>query len=909
MDSHDPSPSPSNNRDWFFPAPSPSFIHSHRHHLHKPPTRKFSTYRTHSNTLTTTPPSQTTPSSSYRDLKYARFRRRTNFPKHYETSPTPEVAVSPLQIDETSKRSNKFTELVDSRLKFRWQMAFLVAVLIMSFSSLVHKNISLQNQTSDLQAQITKLNGRLQVCNLLQPMDFDDQDPQESVKIPNKRLKSISLIVSVTILSIPFLFLKYVEYISKSRSPDKSKEEASLNKQLAYKVDVFLSVRPYSKPLALLVATLLLIGVGGLALFGVTDDSLADCLWLSWTYVADSGNHANTEGVGPRLVSVSISFGGMLIFAMMLGLVTDAISEKFDSLRKGKSEVVKKDHTLILGWSDKLGSLLNQLAIANESLGGGIVVVMAERDKEEMELDIAKMEFDFRQTSVICRSGSPLILADLKKVSVSKARAIIVLAEDGNADQSDARALRTVLSLTGVKDGLRGHIVVELGDLDNEVLVKLVGGDLVETVVAHDVIGRLMIQCARQPGLAQVWEDILGFENCEFYIKRWPQLDGMQFEDVLISFPDAIPCGVKSVSSGGKIILNPDDSYVLQEGDEVLVIAEDDDTYAPVPLPTVKEAPFIHISRPARKPQKILLCGWRRDIDDMIVVWRGNLPKALFVPNSLEKILLCGWRRDIEDMITVLDAFLAPGSELWLFNDVIEGVREQKLIDGGLDIERLMNITLVHREGNAVIRRNLESLPLESFDSILILADESVEDSAIQADSRSLATLLLIRDIQAKRLPFREAKASQGRKGSFSQGSWIGEMQQASDKSVIISEILDPRTKNLLSMSRISDYVLSNELVSMALAMVAEDRQINDVLEELFAEEGNEMHIRQADLYIEEGEELSFYEILLRARQRREIVIGYRSSNVEKAVINPPGKMEKRRWSAKDVFVVIAEKE
>lgn len=53
-----------------------------------------------------------------------------------------------------------------------------------------------------------------------------------------------------------------------------------------------------------------------------------------------------------------------------------------------------------------------------------------------------------------------------------------------------------------------------------------------------------------------------------------------------------------------------------------------------------------------------------------------------------------------------------------MFNEVVEGVREQKLIDGGLDIERLMNITLVHREGNAVIRRHLESLPLESFDSV-----------------------------------------------------------------------------------------------------------------------------------------------------------------------------------------------
>lgn len=55
-----------------------------------------------------------------------------------------------------------------------------------------------------------------------------------------------------------------------------------------------------------------------------------------------------------------------------------------------------------------------------------------------------------------------------------------------------------------MKEGLKGHVVVEMSDLDNEPLVKLVGGELIETVVAHDVIGRLMIQCALQPGLAQV---------------------------------------------------------------------------------------------------------------------------------------------------------------------------------------------------------------------------------------------------------------------------------------------------------------------------------------------------------------------------------------------------------------------
>nr|XP_029154618.1 ion channel CASTOR isoform X2 [Arachis hypogaea] len=763
-------------RDWFFP--SPSFFRSSSSQYGR---RFYSNPKPSSSH----PISNRPPAASASGIRH---RRRVKFARNPTPAPTPAPTQELPQISDAKNASKNNLSFLS---QFRCHLA-LATLTIAALLLLLLRNMHLQSQVKKLQGEILNLNLRLRAFHELDSMNItsstllDDHFSSENLR------RNLSLFFSFTLLFIPIFIFKYIDYVSKSRFSENISEQVSLNKQIAYRVDVFLSVHPYAKPLVLLVATLLLILLGGLALFGVTTEDLAHCLWLSWTYVADSGNHASSQGSGPRLVAVSISFGGMLIFAMMLGLVSDAISEKFDSLRKGKSEVVEQNHTLILGWSDKLGSLLNQLAIANESLGGGTVVVMAERDKEEMELDIAKMEFDFKGTSVICRTGSPLILADLKKVSVSKARAIIVLAEDGNADQSDARALRTVLSLTGVKERLRGHIVVELSDLDNEVLVKLVGGDLVETVVAHDVIGRLMIQCARQPGLAQVW--------------------------------------------------------------------------------------------------------------------KGSLPKDFVYPKSPERILFCGWRRDMEDMIMVLDASLAHGSELWMFNDVPEKEREKKLTEGSLDINRLENISLVNREGNAVIRRHLESLPLESFDSILILADESVEDSAIQADSRSLATLLLIRDIQARRLPY-EAMASQAHGGSFSKGSWIGEMKQASDKSVIISEILDPRTKNLLSMSKISDYVLSNELVSMALAMVAEDRQINDVLEELFAEEGNEMHIRQADLYLREGEELSFYEIMLRARQRREIVIGYRSVNAERAVINPPAKTERRKWSLKDVFVVITEKE
>lgn len=43
--------------------------------------------------------------------------------------------------------------------------------------------------------------------------------------------------------------------------------------------------------------------------------------------------------------------------------VSDAISEKVDSLKKGRSSVIESNHTLILGWSEKL--------VRNEKTGLG----------------------------------------------------------------------------------------------------------------------------------------------------------------------------------------------------------------------------------------------------------------------------------------------------------------------------------------------------------------------------------------------------------------------------------------------------------------------------------------------------------------------------------------------------------
>jgi len=159
-------------------------------------------------------------------------------------------------------------------------------------------------------------------------------------------------------LAVPLFLFKYIDQLRRrltnSVRERSGEEEVPLKKRIAYTVDVFFSGHPYAKLLALLLATIILIAWGGIALYVVSGSGFLESLWLSWTFVADSGNHADQVGLGPRIVSVSISSGGMLVFATMLGLVSDAISEKVDSWRKGKSEVIEINHILILGWSDKL---------------------------------------------------------------------------------------------------------------------------------------------------------------------------------------------------------------------------------------------------------------------------------------------------------------------------------------------------------------------------------------------------------------------------------------------------------------------------------------------------------------------------------------------------------------------------
>ena len=96
---------------------------------------------------------------------------------------------------------------------------------------------------------------------------------------------------------------------------------------------------------------------------------------------------------------------------------------------------------------------------------------------------------------------------------------------------------------------------------------------------------------------------------------------------------------------------------------------------------------------------------------------------------------------------------MVEGSELYLLCEVETEEREQRFLESRRARGRpdsLSNLKLQHKVGDLCSRRNLQSLPLSEFNSIIILADEGSTSDITDKDSRALATLLLIRNLQSE---------------------------------------------------------------------------------------------------------------------------------------------------------------
>ncbi|CAN5632479.1 lipoprotein [soil metagenome] len=425
-------------------------------------------------------------------------------------------------------------------------------------------------------------------------------------------------------------------------------------------------------------------------------------LFYSLLHALDPGTVAGDDGTWRYIVTMLLlTIAGLFIVSALIGVIAAGIDEKLAELRRGRSIVLERDHTVILGWSDSIFTIISELTIANESRNRPVVVVLADRDKVEMEDAIRAKVPDQRGTRVLCRSGSPMDLDDLRLSSHHSARSVIVLAPEGS-DDPDSEVIKTLLALTHEGTGEAG-IVAEIRNPTNLEAARLVGTERTVLLDIRDTVAKLLVQTSRQSGAAAVYTELFDYDGDEIYFLEQHALGALTYGDALLAFETASLIGL--IHDGVPSLNPPHDTLI---GNRTLILlAEDDDG-------------LDQLSTASVQPDLSLL---------------GTETPVVDVPT---RAVLIGWNDRAPIVLSELDKYAPPGSELTVLTTFGDPV-----------LPRLTNLAVTVVAGATTDRATLDRHVVDGLDQLIVLC-YSEHLGAQAADARTLVTLLHVRDILGK---------------------------------------------------------------------------------------------------------------------------------------------------------------
>lgn len=436
-------------------------------------------------------------------------------------------------------------------------------------------------------------------------------------------------------------------------------------------------------------------------------------IWVNLTHVLDPGTVGEHEDNWPfQLFMMTVTILGLVVISTLIGLVSNAIMDQIETLRKGRSFVIEEGHVLILGWSSKIFTIIPEIVLANENQRTGTIVILADMDKVKMEDEIRDKVGDTANTKVICRTGNPIDVHDLYIANPFETKSIIILDKDN--ENSDSQIIKTIVAIVTNPSRREEpyHITAEIENKKNYEVAKMVGGDEVELILSDEIISRIMVQTSRQSGLSVVYIELMDFGGDEIYFMEEPSLVGKTFREVLFAYHDSAIMGLQYADDS--VVVNPPMDTIFNEGDRVIGITEDDDTLIP------------------NSPQEI-------PIDESRIVYTEP------ARSRKEKIMIVGWNDRAKYIIKELDNYVAPGSLVKViskFDDAYKTVKDLSKV--------VKNITLEFEVHDTTDRETLQELNLSEQDYIILLCYQNYYPIQ-EADAQTLITLLHLRNFSEKR--------------------------------------------------------------------------------------------------------------------------------------------------------------
>jgi len=490
----------------------------------------------------------------------------------------------------------------------------------------------------------------------------------------------------------------------------------SIKHKIQYKFDNFMKKNPSSQIIGVFIAVFILILITGLLsiifihdknLPKDFDTSFTARLWWSFMRVIDPGTITSEHYQGAiRIISLFATIGGILIFSILIGLLNSKILNKIEELKKGRSIVIEKNHTIILGWTEKIFTIISEIINANENHRNQCIVILSTLNATDMYDQIDENIDDLKTTRIVCRRGDARTLNDIAIPSPSTAKSIIIISDASRF--SDHKTIKIILALQQQKNIQYVPIVAEMHNNNMLELAKSIIDSAIMFISVEEIISRLLVQITRQDGLSRVYSEILSFDRNEFYILSKPELSNMKFQDILLNFTNGIPVGIIKYD---QVILNPPIDSILDQGDKVILLTEDDDT--------------------GRTQNQAESRNSTYDIQNICEI------------NQKSSILILGWSPFLHHILKNIDEALPAGS----FVQVVNSIGRNASFNNSIEFD---NIDLGYIKSNYDKVEDLDTLNLERFDKIILLDNHRDNLNTEDKDTITLMHLLLLRKEVAK---------------------------------------------------------------------------------------------------------------------------------------------------------------
>ena len=485
--------------------------------------------------------------------------------------------------------------------------------------------------------------------------------------------------------------------------------------KLIYKIDRLFSKGTSAMILFLGIASFSIIIVASViaVLFRIAPQDLEplsffEAFWASLMRTLDPGSMAGDEGWGFRILMLFVTIGGIFIISALIGVISNGLFSRLENLQRGRSFVVEENHTVILGWNEKVFTIVKELCIANQNQKDACIVIMGEEDKVSMVEAINEKLPNKCTTRIVCRNGSPIDQTSLNLLNLNHAKSIIVISP--LSDDPDSEVIKTCLAIIRNPNRTNNpfHIVAELRETKNLSVAKIVGGNEVVWILSENIIAKMIAQTCYQPGLSTIFTDFMDFSGDEVYFYNHPSLLRKTFGETLNLFEKNAVLGI--LKENESPILNPPMETLIRDEDKIFLLAEDDD--------------------------QISLSDYKMELINIDSI--RNLISGTEKP---ENILILGWNSRANQLLLEIDHYIPKGSQIKILitNSLVHNsdiIKELKLMNA--DVNILTGVT--------TDRKLLSGLCLSNINHIILL---SFSDRLSQqaADAKTLITLLHLRDI------------------------------------------------------------------------------------------------------------------------------------------------------------------